>query len=258
MAPVPPWAGNRNVAFGPQLTSSLRSTRLFEDALEIHGGHPLPHPADIELRRVVGPHLAVVRKHERVAEAGAESRQQPVAKRRRRAGARGLLQVEEAVQARDQLVVRQPPDVVLKRIRNPAIAHPHPRFAHVLDPRVAKRRVHHRVEVRVVREQHVAAEVPGEPIRVDNGGGQAAGMTGGFVQRPVRVPELVQPPGRAKPGRPRADDDNARVSGHPPSPDGFGATGDGGARASVTSRARRISAASSGGSTLHQYRALCG
>ena len=39
-------------------------------------------------------------------------------------------------------------------------------------------------------------------------------MTGGFVQRPVGVSELVQAPRRAEPGRPRADDDDARVSGH--------------------------------------------
>ena len=57
---------------------------VLEDALQIDGGDALAHPLHVQRRRIVGPHLAVVGKQERIADAGAERSQQPFTKRRRR------------------------------------------------------------------------------------------------------------------------------------------------------------------------------
>ena len=162
-------SGNRNVEFGPQLTSSLRSTRLSRMRLRstVATRSPIQPTSSRD-----GSYAHTLRLYGNMNVSQSPVPKAASSQSRNDAGAaaaRRSLQVEEAVQARDQLVVRQPPDVVLKGIRNPAIAHPDPGFANVLDPRVAERRIHHLVKVLVVREQHVAAKVPGESMRVDHG-----------------------------------------------------------------------------------------
>jgi hypothetical protein len=77
--------------------------------------------------------------------------------------------LQEPVEAPDELFVRQPPDVVLEWIRNPAISHPDPRFSDVLDPLLAESGLHQLVEILVMRKEDVTANVPGEPLRIDKG-----------------------------------------------------------------------------------------
>ena len=195
-----------------------------QDPREIDGRHALAHPAHVHLRRIVGPDLPVVGKEESLTKALAETRQQPVPE----GGDGGRLlprrDLDQALEATHQLVFRQAPDVVLERVGNEAVAHPHPGFPLVLDPALAQRLVHQPVEVGVVGEEHVAAEVPGEARVVHHRGGQAAGALRGIEDREAPVAELVQTIGGAQSGGACADDRDALLRRHG-APSGTAASG---------------------------------
>jgi hypothetical protein len=47
------------------------------------------------------------------------------------------MDLHQSLEAADQVVVGEAPDVVLERVRNPALTHPDPRLALVLEPGIA-------------------------------------------------------------------------------------------------------------------------
>ena len=66
--------------------------------------------------------------------------------------------------------------------------------------------VHEGIEVFVMAELHVTAEVPREAILVDDGPREASRHRIGLDKQPVLVPAGVQPPRCAKSGRPGPDE----------------------------------------------------
>jgi hypothetical protein len=97
-------------------------------------------------------------------------------------------------------------DVVLQRVRDEPVANPDPRFAVVHVPVGAHRLVHGTVEVVVVRELDVSADVPREPCGILEGGGEPAGPFAALEHREVPNSELGEPERRPQARRSRTND----------------------------------------------------
>jgi hypothetical protein len=127
--------------------------------LEIDVRDAVADPVVTERRWWVGPHLGVVGQHEHVGDAVAEAAADPFPEVRR-LGVRPP--PDEADQAGPLLGVWKQVNVVLKRVRDEPLPQPDPGFAFVLPPVAGHHLIHDRVEIRVVRELHVSADVPRE------------------------------------------------------------------------------------------------
>src|SRR5262249_43429008 len=125
----------------------------------------------------------------------------------RRSAQRG----DQAADAARLFLVRKAMEVQLKRVRHEARSHPHPRLALVIQPAVgAEEVVHQLIEVIVVTELDVAAEIPREACLVDDRSREAARALSGFAQQPLRFAACEQAPRRAETRRARADDQHGR------------------------------------------------
>src|SRR2546423_1264052 len=82
----------------------------------------------------------------------------------------------------------------------------------MLHPLIPEQLVHQEVELLVMGEQDVAAQVPRESLPVHYGACQPAGLGGGLEQLPVAVLPLLQAVGGPQPGGTGADDDDSRLS----------------------------------------------
>jgi len=104
----------------------------------------------------------------------------------------------------------KPVKIQLKGIRHEPRAQPHPRLALVMEPAVgAEQIVHQLVEIVVVAELHVAAEIPREARLVEDRAGEAAGAGRRFAQQPVGFAARDEAPCRSEPGRAGADNQQA-------------------------------------------------
>ena len=186
---------------------------IAEDPPQVRARHPVPHPVRHHLGRVVRPHLEVVGVHKVLAEPLSEARREPVTERPNAVSPSGppLRCSHHPLEAVEHGLCGEVADVVLHRVGNEAIEHPGPRFALVIEPAVPQEPVHHPIEVRVMRELDVTADVPCEPGVVHEGTGQATGPVDGFVKSPLGVPQLLEPVRSAKARGARADDHNAGV-----------------------------------------------
>ena len=185
---------------------------VLDDARQIDERDAIADPAPRQLVERMRPDLPVVGTKEHLADAGAKRGVDPFAemlrpRSRLRRGPRGRDQPADAARL---LGFGQPVEVQLKRIRHEPRAQPDPRLALVIEPAVgAEEIVHQLVEVVVVAELHVAAEVPGEARLVDHRACQAAGIGRGFAQHPVGLAARKKTPRGAEPGWARADDQQA-------------------------------------------------
>src|SRR5262245_13468319 len=92
-------------------------------------------------------------------------------------------------------------DVVLERIRNETIPHPDPRLPLMMQPAVHPEKfVHRGVEVGIMRELNVPANIPGEALVIDERRCQTAGFARGFQQTPGGTAIELQLTSRAEPG----------------------------------------------------------
>src|SRR5439155_13848999 len=104
---------------------------------------------------------------------------------------------------------RQPMNVVLKRIRNKAIAEPDPGFALVGEPLFFRNQfVHERIEIVVVRKLNVPADVPKKTLLVTERRRQTSGVIVRFQQTPIALTQLVKTPGGAEPSGAATEDEN--------------------------------------------------
>jgi hypothetical protein len=76
------------------------------------------------------------------------------------------LSLDKPLETRRNVIGRKMPEIVLKRVRDESVAEPDIGLTKVLDPCAWKSSVHEIVEVGVVGELDVAAEVPGEAFAV--------------------------------------------------------------------------------------------
>eukprot|EP01139_Manchomonas_bermudensis_P019193 Amastigsp_a676496_131.p2 type:complete len:294 gc:universal Amastigsp_a676496_131:1002-121(-) len=184
-----------------------------ENALEVDRGHALADPVRVELDGRMSPHLEIVRRHEVLDNAGPERLIDPLEEvlRLRNLFARNarVMNLDEPVEALLQGARRKLPDVVLQGIANKPVVHPDRRRARVVLPLVdGQHMVEQRVEVVKVREQDVDADVPGEPVLVDDRAGEPAGNRVAVEHLPVGVLKLEETVRGTEPGDAGADDDN--------------------------------------------------
>src|SRR5207302_8259045 len=89
--------------------------------------------------------------------------------------------------------------IVLKRIGNKTITNPDPGFPFVRQPTFfGNEFVHQPVEVVVMGELDVAADVPKKTLLVTKRRRETASVIVRFQQLPIAVPELVKTPGGAE------------------------------------------------------------
>ena len=105
--------------------------------------------------------------------------------------------------------------VQLKGVRDEPLAQPDPRFTLVVQPPVdAEQIVHQLVEVVVVTELHVAAEVPGEAVFIDDRARESTSGLGSLEEAPVRPAQGIEAPRGAQAGWSRTHDQNVDGLSH--------------------------------------------
>src|SRR5258708_3618805 len=102
-----------------------------------------------------------------------------------------LLHVHQPVQALKQGVSREMADIVLEGIGDPSIHHPNPALAQNVGEVVAEELIYQRVEIRIVREHDVSANVVRESSAVLEARGETANVGMSLVNRPIRVAHLL-------------------------------------------------------------------
>jgi hypothetical protein len=96
--------------------------------------------------------------------------------------------------------------VVLERIRDPAAAESDVRRPVMLENLVPHHVIEEGIELAEMAENHVAAHVPGKPLRITDRGSQAPNLFAGLENHPIGVAERLQLPRTRQPARPRPDD----------------------------------------------------
>jgi hypothetical protein len=173
-----------------------------QHARERRQRHALADPLLVHHARLVRPHLEVVGHHEVLGEPGAELLHDELLEvLDLRQVERLTLRLDEAEHALEHDFLRQVLDVVLQRVRQEAPAHPDPRLAHQLLVLVAHQLVEQAVEVLVVREQDVPADVVREAVRARLARCQAPDLVACFDDPVVAVAQLRQAVGGGEPGR---------------------------------------------------------
>src|SRR4051794_6000321 len=99
-------------------------------------------------------------------------------------------------------------NVVLERIGNETISDPDPRLALVVQP-LQPERIEHVVIVGVVAELHVAADIPGETLWIDEAGGESARAAAAIDQNMINMSELLQAVRGTESGGAGADDEDS-------------------------------------------------
>ena len=100
-----------------------------------------------------------------------------------------LCDLQEPLKALVEILGRQVANVVLERVGDEPIPHPDPRFALMMQPAVCAEKLHHgAVEVFIVRELHMAADVPGEAFVIEERRRQATWLRSSFDNLPVVDP----------------------------------------------------------------------
>ncbi len=148
---------------------------VFGDALQVGNGYALADPGEVHLLSRIGPYFEVVRDHEHAGDARSKGGVDPFFE----VGGVGIGGVfiffDDALQALPHFFLRQVADVVLEGVGHKALPHPHPGFALVAEPAIGTKGLDHQVvEILVVGELHVAADVPGKAVVVHIAGGEAA------------------------------------------------------------------------------------
>lgn len=178
------------------------------NAGQIDDAYPFADPL---ARHFVGgdaPYLFVVGLHEMLDDAGPEDTVHPfteVGCKARRSGQR-----LKASQALFKGIRREVTDIVLERVWNPCFADADPALPLVLIPGAVKGLLHHTVKIVVVGEEDVTADVPGEAMVVDVGGGEAADLLGGLEEMPILQPESTKTMSRTKAGGTSTYNEDAR------------------------------------------------
>src|SRR5690606_26596762 len=91
-------------------------------------------------------------------------------------------------------VFREISDVVLKGVRNESPAHPDPRFALVMQPIPGLNRLLHRaVEIVVVRELNVPADIPPKAILITEAGREPAHPAVSLHYQVIMLPGFLEP-----------------------------------------------------------------
>ena len=120
------------------------------------------------------------------------------------------LRMQQTFYAGGEILGRKVPEVVLKRIWDELIAQPDLGLAYMPKPCVGQSPLHELVEVIVMRELDMAAEIPGEALVIDKRCGEPPGIRVGLENQEVGVPKLVQAICRAQPGAAGAKNNYAR------------------------------------------------
>jgi hypothetical protein len=152
--------------------------------------------------------LKVVGQHEVLGDAVAEHLVDELAEVLRRLVVALRLRLHEPGEALVGHFLGEVADVVLERVGDPIVEHPHPALAHVELVVLAHQVFEALVVVLVVREHHVAAHIPRKPCRVGVAAGEPADVGEAVVHVEVLVAELLQPVTRAEPRRTRPENDN--------------------------------------------------
>ncbi len=177
---------------------------VLEHALQIHHADALAHPGGVHARGVDGPNLKIVRPQKHLGDALAEGCVDPLTEIPR--CALGQMAGQKAPHAAPFGLRRQMADVVLEGIGHPGPAGADPGLALMAQLAVPQQVVEHPVEILVVREHHVAANVPGVAALVLEAGGQAAGVGVPLEHGEGLASQLGQAASRAQPRGTSADD----------------------------------------------------
>ena len=191
---------------------------VLERTLDVDHGDPLADPRFVHHLRRMSPDLEVVRAHEVLGDSLAEDRVDELAEVFGRAGRRNgslaALCPDQPGHALVRRLLGQIADVVLERVRHPRVEHPHPRLAVVERELVAHEPLEALVVVGVVAEHHVPADVPSEPLRIDERVGQPPDVPVAIEHLEVRVSQLFEPVRAPKPRWTGTDDDDFGVVRH--------------------------------------------
>lgn len=178
------------------------------NAGQIDDAHPLADPLAGHLMQRHSPDFTVVRLHEMLDDAGPEDTVHPFTEVGCKAWRSG--QPLKASQTLFKGIRREVTDIVLERVRNPCFADADPALPLVLIPSAVKGLLYHTVKIIVVRKEDVTADVPGEAMVVDEGGGEAADLLGGLEEMPILQPESTETMGRTKAGGTGTYNEDAR------------------------------------------------
>jgi hypothetical protein len=99
---------------------------------------------------------------------------------------------QEPSHAPHELFLGQVFEVILERVWYEAPADPDMGLARVMDPCISERAIHHLIEVLIMRELNVAADIPSEAFLIHKGSRQAPGVGVLFEHEEVLVAEFVQ------------------------------------------------------------------
>src|SRR5581483_197656 len=192
-----------------------------QDAFEIDDRDALTDPLGAHGRRRVCPDLEVVGQHERPGDALAEHPANELLERPKPSDVRSLaLRIEQSQHTLQARLRREMMQVLLKGIRKISSAHPDPRVPLELLKLVAHETVEQAVEVGIVREQHVPADVVRKAVRAALGRRETTHVRTRLEDLIVAISELREPIGRAEARRPGADDDELRFGHGAPPPNG--------------------------------------
>jgi len=106
-------------------------------------------------------------------------------------------------------------NIVLKRVWNESIEHPHPSFPHMLIVVAAQHLLYEIIEVAIMAEHDVSAMIPDEAVLVSVARCQTANMVVALVDLPIFVPKLGEPICRTKPSGSCAYYENLAQTGPP-------------------------------------------
>src|SRR5258708_22021472 len=130
------------------------------------------------------PDFEVVGAHKVASDAAAKDGIHPLTEVARLARIQ-LLHVHQPIQALKQGVGREVADIVLEGIGDPAIHHPNPALAQNVGEVVSEELIYQRVEIRIMREHDVSANVVRESSAVLEARGETADIGMPLVYRPI-------------------------------------------------------------------------
>lgn len=141
--------------------------KVFQNATEIGHRDAFSHPHRVHQLWRVCPHLEVVGLHKDIRQAGPECGMDPLLKICRvRQGA--LRDLEQALEALVEVILRKTMNIVLEGVGNEAIANPDPGFTLMMQPAILSQEGDHGIiEVLVMGELDMAADIPSEALFVD-------------------------------------------------------------------------------------------
>ncbi len=170
--------------------------KILQDRFQVCGCNSVPDPRPIQFFRRICPDFVIVGHEKPFGYTGTETREYPFPEISRFPVLTIFLNINNALETFPENFFGKVTDIVLKRIRNKTILHSDPCLAPMENPALffSQKAVHHLIEIGIMTEQDMPAQVPAEAVLVVKGRGQTAPSVFFFTKNPVCMPHFRKTP----------------------------------------------------------------